>query len=403
MGHSHSHSHSHSHERSKEAIKVTILSTIINVLLMVSKFIAGILGKSTALIADGVHSLSDLVTDTIVIIASKISQKPVDDKHPFGHSKIETISSFILGFILVSVGLNIAWESVWTVIDWFRGDKVEISKGIFYWVVIIGSILAKEILFQITIRVAKKYKNDSLKANAWHHRSDSLSSVAVLIGYIIVSFTGFAIADSIAAILVSVLIIKIGVEVAYNSGNTLLDVSAGSEMLRNINTIVTSTKGVVDTHALKSRKVGDGVMLHVNIVVDRKISVDSGHRIAEDVRNNIMNKLDEVKDVIVHVDPHKTNTEVLSEPIINTEESEAVLGKIKSIENNLSQKVKVKECILRTTDHDKKLVNITIEMEGYTPVYESYKIAKIFKNSLKETFHDIKDVIIECEPLTSLL
>ncbi len=292
--------------RYKDSIKVTIMSLVINFILMSLKFLGGIISKSAGLLADAVHSLSDLASDGLIIISANISQKPQDSKHPYGHSKVETVASFILGIILGFVALNIGYNSIKSIIDWINGESMSIKINTLFWIVIVISILSKEIIYHITIRIARKHDNDSLKANAWHHRSDSLSSISVLIGALVVHFTGFGIADSIAAIIVSIMIIKVAWKILYSSANTLIDTSADEETLQKIKDITKNTKGVLNINSLKTRRIGNGVLMECEIEVQSHITVNEGHNIAEEVKQNIMENLEKVKDVSVHVEPHKT-------------------------------------------------------------------------------------------------
>ncbi len=293
--------------RYKDAVKITIISLITNSFLMVIKFIGGIISGSAGLIADAVHSLSDFASDILIIVSAKISQKPKDHDHPYGHSKVETIASFILGIFLGFVGLNIGYNSIISIIDWFNGETFSIKTNIIFWIIIALSIIGKEILYQITIKVANKYNNDSLKANAWHHRTDSLSSISVLIGALIVHFTGFEIADSIAAIIVSIMIIKVAWEILYSSGNTLIDASADNDTLDKIKKNTLNTNGVLGINSLKTRKIGNGILMECDIKVKSDITVEEGHTIAENVKLNVMNNIEDVKDVLVHVEPYNKN------------------------------------------------------------------------------------------------
>jgi cation diffusion facilitator family transporter len=274
---------------------------------MAIKFIGGIISGSAGLIADAVHSLSDFASDILIIVSAKISQKPKDHDHPYGHSKVETIASFILGILLGFVGLNIGYNSIKSIINWFNGETFSIKTNLIFWIIIALSIIGKEILYQITIRKAKKHNNDNLKANAWHHRSDSLSSISVLIGALIVHFTGFEIADSIAAIIVSIMIIKVAWEILYSSGNTLIDTSADNDTLDKIKDITLNTNGVLSINSLKTRKIGNGVLMECDIEVRSNITVDEGHTIAENVKVNIMNNIEDIRDVLVHVEPYKNS------------------------------------------------------------------------------------------------
>ncbi len=290
--------------RYKDSIIVTVASSVVNVLLTVAKIIIGILTASAGLIAEAIHSISDFATDVIVIVAMKLAKKKADEKHPFDHNKIEAIASFILGLILLYVGIvNVAYENILKIIDWFKGEPIEFTTNAIFWVVVAISILSKEILYQVTVRIGKKYNNQSVIANAWHHRSDAMGAVAVLLGALVSEIFGFKVADRFAALIVSGLIIKVGLNIVLEAGNMLIDVSAGKKVNDEIRQITLNTDGVSHIDSLKTRLVSNGIFVYLEISVDSNISVCEGHNIAENLKKRINEHFDNIKDIMVHVEP----------------------------------------------------------------------------------------------------
>lgn len=283
--------------RYKQARRITLIGAAVNIVLGFIKVIGGWLFNSNALIADGVHSFSDLLTDFMVIIASKYGSQGADLKHPYGHQRIETASTLMLSFALILVGGAIAWDAIDEIIH-----HIHDTPDILAIPIAIISIVANEILFQYTSHVGLKIKSDLVIVNAWHHRSDAASSVVVLFG-LIGSLAGYRYFDAIAAIIVSTLIIKMGWDYGWRSIRELIDTAVEPKTLAKIEKIINNTDGILKVHQLRSRLMAGDIFVDVHIQVSPKISVSEGHYIAQYLHQSLMDSIEKIKDVTVHVDP----------------------------------------------------------------------------------------------------
>ncbi|HBI6883198.1 TPA: cation transporter [Clostridium perfringens] len=281
-----------------EANKVTIISILWNIVLAIIKILAGIIGKSNAMISDGAHSASDIISSVGVLIGNKIASIPKDKGHNYGHEKAETLVSFLLAILLVILSIKIGYNGVYSL---FHLNEVQIPTT-FPLVVSVISILIKEYQYRITIKVAKKTNSPALRADAWHHRSDALSSVAAFIG-IGGAILGFKSLDSIASIVVALFIAKVGIEILIGSANELMDISIDEEKEKEIKTIVDEVEGIKSLREIRTRKYGAMAYVDLVIRVDKDISVFEGHRIASDLENLILKKMKFIKGVTVHVEP----------------------------------------------------------------------------------------------------
>ena len=281
-----------------EANKVTIISILWNIVLAIIKILAGIIGKSNAMIADGAHSASDIISSVGVLIGNKIASIPKDKGHNYGHEKAETLVSFLLAILLVILSIKIGYNGVYSL---FHLNEVQIPTT-FPLVVSVISILIKEYQYRITIKVAKKTNSPALRADAWHHRSDALSSVAAFIG-IGGAILGFKSLDSIASIVVALFIAKVGIEILIGSANELMDISIDEEKEKEIKTIVDEVEGIKSLREIRTRKYGAMAYVDLVIRVDKDISVFEGHRIDSDLENLILKKMKFIKGVTVHVEP----------------------------------------------------------------------------------------------------
>lgn len=285
------------HERYWQAKKVTLIGAFMNALLGAFKLIGGIFFHSHSLAADGVHSFSDLLTDAMVLFASKYGSQDADDSHPYGHQRIETAATLFLALLLILVGAGIAWHSL--------NQIVNQSNHIPSWLALpiaAISILTNEGLFHYTQRVGKSIRSELIIANAWHHRSDAGSSIVVVIG-LLGSLAGFVYLDAVAAILVGCLIIKMGWNYGWNSVRELVDTAVEPQLISIIEQIILDVHGVQKIHQLRSRMMGPDIFIDVHILVSPFMSVSEGHFIAQHVHHALINKLEHVKDVTVHVDP----------------------------------------------------------------------------------------------------
>ncbi|WP_042278085.1 cation diffusion facilitator family transporter [[Clostridium] dakarense] len=284
--------------RYEEANKVTIQAIIWNVILTAIKIIAGIIGKSNAMIADGAHSASDIVSSVGVLIGNYVSSTPQDKEHNYGHEKAETLVSFILSLLLMFVSLTIGVEAIKSL---FNLDKLQIPT-VLPLIVSVISILIKEYQYRITIKIANKINSPALKADAWHHRSDALSSVAAFVG-IGGSMLGFKVLDPIASIVVALFVLKVGIDILRNSVNELMDLSIDEDQSNQIIKIAENTKGVRNLGELKTRKHGAMAYIDLTICVDGKLTVIEGHDIAHKLEKQIINEMEFVKGITVHVEP----------------------------------------------------------------------------------------------------
>lgn len=304
-----------------QAKKITLIGALFNGLLGIIKFIGGYLFHSHALVADGVHSFSDLLTDAMVLFASKYGSHDADESHPYGHQRIETAATLFLALLLSLAGFGIAWDALDELVH-----ATSNIPGLLSLPIICGSILINEVLFHYTRHVGLRINSSLLLANAWHHRSDAASSLVVLIG-IIGSLAGFTYLDALAAIIVGLMIIKMGWDYGWNSVKELVDTAVSPELLNQIEEVIKNVHGVEKIHQLRSRSMGNDVFIDVHIMVFSKISVSEGHYIAQHVHQAVITQIDKVKDVIVHVDHeddetsspslHLPSRKVLQEQLLN--------------------------------------------------------------------------------------
>ncbi|MCX7115047.1 MAG: cation diffusion facilitator family transporter [Gammaproteobacteria bacterium] len=284
-------------QRYIQARNITVIGALTNVLQGVLKLIGGFWFHSHALIADAVHSFSDLLSDFMVLFASHYGNQDADDAHPYGHRRIETVGTLLVSILLIFVGGSICWDALTE----FTKIWPEVpTQGA---LCIAGfSILLNEILFFVTLHVAKKIHSNLIKANAWHHRSDSATSLVVALG-ILGSLLGYHHLDAIAAVVVSLLIIKMGIEYSWHSIKELIDTAVKPELIEDIQQTIASIPGVNKIHQLRTRSMGDHILVDVHILVFPYLSVSEGHYIAQHVHELLMKQYANISDVTVHVDP----------------------------------------------------------------------------------------------------
>ena len=276
-----------------------LIGLVINTALTVFKFFAGFFGKSHVMIADAVHSLSDIVTDLIVLVGLKFSSKPKDEVHPYGHGKIETVSAEIVGAGLIIAGLKIGYEGIHASL--FHPKTIPTLLPLFAAVI---SIFVKEGLYRYTAFVGKRINSQAVIANAWHHRSDALSSVAAFIG-IGGARLGFAFLDPLAAVFVAAMVVKVGGEIILTSFKELIETSVDKNMIKEIGARALSIPDVKEVHAIKARNVGSSVVVELHIEVDENMSVKKGHSIAGEVEQVLKTDIKDIETVTVHVEPAK--------------------------------------------------------------------------------------------------
>ena len=293
---SHSHTH-HPSERYQETQKSTWVSVGINLVLTALQLVVGYFGRSQALMADGLHSLSDLLSDFLVLYANRESNRSADAAHPYGHARIETAATFILGTVLVGLGFALLWSAGIKLQNPAAIQPVHVAT--LY--IAMLTLVSKELLYRYLMAVAKKLRSQLLAANAWHSRSDAASSLVVVVG-IGGNLLGYRFLDLIAAVLVAFMIVHMGWKMAYHALSDLIDTALDAESVAKIRATISNTPGVLGLHELRTRKMGDQALVDAHILVDPRISVSEGHHIAERARKRVLDT-HEVLDVMVHIDP----------------------------------------------------------------------------------------------------
>ena len=278
----------------------------VNMALFVFKLVAGIVGRSGAMIADAVHSASDFATDIVVLAFVRISAKPRDDDHKWGHGKYETLASLIIGVALFAAGVDILIESAEKITAVLKGEVLP-RPGVIAIIAAAVSIVAKEALYQYTVRVGRQTDSPSVVANAWHHRSDALSSIGALLGIGTAYFLGekWRIADPIAAIVVAALIMKVAIELCRDALAELLEKSLSKEVEEEILAIISSTPNVYKPHNLRTRRIGSNIAIEVHIRVDGSMSVDASHEISRQIERALRSRFGEQTAVAIHIEPLK--------------------------------------------------------------------------------------------------
>ena len=292
--------------RAKQIYRVTILGMFVNMVLFAFKLVAGIVGRSGAMIADAVHSASDFATDIVVLAFVRISSKPRDDDHKWGHGKYETLASLIIGVALFAVGVEILLDSAEKIKGVVNGEVLP-RPGMIAIVAAAASIVVKELLYQYTARRGKALDSPSVVANAWHHRSDALSSIGAMLGIGASYFLGekWRIADPIAAIVVAVLIIKVAIDLCSAALAELLEKSLPHAVEEEIISIISSTPNVYQPHNLRTRRIGSNIAIEVHIRVDGSMTVQDSHEISRTIENALRTRFGEQTAVAIHIEPLK--------------------------------------------------------------------------------------------------
>lgn len=292
--------------REKSIYKVTWIGSVVNFLLLVFKFIAGILGHSSALVADAVHSLSDFVTDIIVIVFVKISGKPEDKDHRYGHGKYETLATALIGLALFAVGVGLLVGGATKVSAVLRGATLP-APSMIALIAAAVSIISKEILYRYTVRVGKNLNSQAVIANAWHHRSDAFSSIGTLIGIGGAIFLGekWRILDPIAAIVVSGFIIKVSIDLIKPAIEELLERSLPDETEQQILDIIASVPEVSSPHHLRTRRIGNHIAIEVHLRMDGQTTLENAHAVATDVERRLKAEFGPDTHIGIHMEPIK--------------------------------------------------------------------------------------------------
>jgi cation diffusion facilitator family transporter len=289
--------------RYRESRRVTWVSVGVNLALTVTQIVVGTLAHAQSLVADGFHSLSDLVADFLVLVANFHSRHPADASHPYGHQRIETAASFGLGLLLVATGGGILWAAAGRI---QHLEELPPVAPIALWTAI-ATLAAKEGLFRYMLRVGERFRSPMLIANAWHARSDAASSLVVTAG-IAGSLLGFRFLDPVAAVIVGFMILRMGAVFSWDALRELMDEGLSDQEVAAIRNTVRATPGVIGLHELRTRRMAHKVLIDAHVQVDGHISVSEGHRVAEDVRGRVLRDHDDVLDMLVHVDPENDFT-----------------------------------------------------------------------------------------------
>jgi len=287
----------HDGDRYAASKRVTLMGAGANLVLTAAQVVIGLVGNSQALVADGMHTLSDLVTDLMVLFALKHGRKAADTEHPYGHARIETAVTMLLGVVLFAVGIGIAARAG---INLATAQAFVPPAALALWTAVF-TLAAKEAMYRYTMRVAVRHNSNMLRANAWHHRSDAVSSLIVVFG-IGGSLFGFGYMDSIAAVVVALMVVKIGAALSWQAAKELVDTGLAPKDVETIRRTILSVSGVKALHMLRTRRLGEQALVDVHVLVDERLSVSEGHQISETVRARLMRDIGQVADALVHID-----------------------------------------------------------------------------------------------------
>lgn len=291
-------------KREREIYKVTLVGSAANAALMLFKFVAGVLGHSSAMIADAVHSLSDFATDLVVLVLVHISAKPQDASHDYGHGKYETMASFIVGLALVAAATGIILTGVMKLVDWYHGVQLQAPGRLALWAALI-SILVKEVLYRYTVARGKHLNSQAVIANAWHHRSDALSSIgaAIGIGGAILLGDRWTVLDPIASVVVGLMLVKVAVSLLRSSMGELTESSLPADVEREIENIIRSFPDVSEPHNLRTRRIGNRIAIEVHVRMDGNLPLSLVHDRASSIERAIRDRFGSDTHVSVHMEP----------------------------------------------------------------------------------------------------
>jgi len=367
----------------KHALKVTWLGLAANLILAVAKGFIGIIANSSALIADAGHSFSDLLSDGITLWAVRMSGIPKDKNHPYGHGKFETVGTFIIALLLLFTGIGVAWHV------FNKMDSPEVPGTIALWMAGIA-IIVKEALFHVTRMVGKRTGSRILLANAWHHRSDAISSVAALVG-IGGAQWGIPLMDPIAGVLVAGLIIKTGINIGYESIRELTDETVEEEVLSELEQIMSEIEGVDHFHEMRVRRMGPHLLVDLHIEVDSMMSISAAHQVAERVRLSILEKVSAVNEVLVHVDAEDDFFEEegseASKNIVLMRPQSQIERDVKKVLNEIPEIQGITHIYCHYLKQ-KLTVQVNIILDTDMRIYDAQKIASAARQKIEQ----IKDI-----------
>ncbi|MCQ2209751.1 MAG: cation diffusion facilitator family transporter [Paludibacteraceae bacterium] len=292
--------------REQKIIRVTLIGAVANCLLTLCKVAVGIIGNSAAMIADGIHSLSDLISDFVVLIFVKISSKEQDKEHDYGHGKFEVLATLIVSMLLIFVGVKLLTSGINSILCFINGEELKQPSIIAFYMALI-SIATKEILYQITARVGRKVESQAVIANAWHHRTDAISSIGSLLGIAGAIFLGerCVVLDPIASCIISLFIFFIAIKMGGESIKELMEVSLSDEEEKKITSLIESVDGIKDVHNLKTRRNGRSVIIDVHIVVDPHITVIEAHEMTVEAEKSLLEHFGHNSQIFIHIEPEE--------------------------------------------------------------------------------------------------
>lgn len=292
--------------RESQMCRVTVIGGVANAALLAFKFVAGIVGHSSAMIADAVHSFSDFITDVIVLVFVRISGKPQDSSHDYGHGKYETLASTIIGLALFAVAIGIIVSGAQKIASWVKGEDLASPGMLAFWAAIV-SIVVKEITYRYTIAEARRLDSSALKANAWHHRSDAFSSIGTAVGIGGAIFLGkrWAVLDPLAGVIVGAVLIKVAVDMVRDGIGDLMEKSLPDEVENEILDVIASFSDVHDPHNLRTRRIGSRIAIEIHVRMDGSTDLKTSHQRASDIESALRAKYGPDTHVSVHMEPIK--------------------------------------------------------------------------------------------------
>ncbi len=329
-------------ERLQTTLRLSLLRAGINILLAVFKIFVGVIGSSHALIADGVHSFSDLLSDGLVYLAAKWGERNPDAEHPYGHHRIETIGTIIIALLLVAVGIGIIYDSV---NHFIKGSFPSVTSTPVIFVAVI-SIFINEFLFRYTLRIGEKIRSNLLISNAWHNRADVFVSIIVLLS-VIGSIFGIHYFDAIGAVIIAFFILKTAVSLIRKAFSELIDAAVDPATLTHIRDIIENVNGVKGIHMLRTRLHADKIFVDLHILVEPKISVSEGHYISDQVYKDLYEKCEQIADVTVHIDPENDE---LVKPSLNSPNRDALELDLRAHWKNLPAYHTIKRIVIHYLD-----------------------------------------------------
>ncbi|MEC9069485.1 MAG: cation diffusion facilitator family transporter [SAR324 cluster bacterium] len=367
----------------KHALSVTWLGLIANLLMAIAKGFVGIISHSSALIADAGHSFSDLISDMVTLWAVRMAGIPKDENHPYGHGKFETVGSFFVALMLVFTGIGVAWH----VLNKMNSPEVPETPAL--WMAAIA-IVVKEALFHLTRMVGRRSGSRILLANAWHHRSDAISSVAALVGIAGANW-GIPMMDPIAGVLVAGLIVKAGIDIGYESLRELTDEIPEEEVIIELEKILADVKGVDHYHEMRARRMGPHLLVDLHIEVDSMMSISAAHQVAERVRLRILDKIPAVNEVLVHVDAEDDFIEEeegeFSREIVLMRPQREIEADVKKVINEIPEITGVTHIYCHYLNQNLS-VQVNIMLDTEMRIIEAQKIASTARMKIEQ----IKDI-----------